>query len=62
MAVSFAHLATFYPVPGVPLNIAHSTETDRPITKPPMVSKPAYKPATTMISPQSIIIDEAIGR
>jgi len=49
-------------VPGVPLNIAHSTETDRPITKPPMVSKPAYKPATTMISPQSIIIDEAIGR
>jgi len=49
-------------VPGVPLNIAHSTETDRPITKPPMVSKPAYKPATTMISPQSIIIDDAIGQ
>jgi len=27
-----------------------------------MVSKPAYKPAATMISPQSIIIDDAIGQ
>ena len=53
----FAHLATFYPVPGVPLNIAHSTETDRPMNRPPMVYKPAHKPVTTTFSPQSTIID-----